>query len=67
MARAKKTGNSPARSGKGSRGAIGKIWLAIASAIGGAIRFLLKGAKELDPAHRRDGLGLFIIILSLIS
>ena len=67
MARAKKTGNSPARSGKGSRGTIGKIWLAIASAIGGAIRFLLKGAKELDPAHRRDGLGLFIIILSLIS
>lgn len=67
MARAKKTGNSAARSGKGSRGAIGKIWLAIASAIGGAIRFLLKGAKELDPAHRRDGLGLFIIILSLIS
>ncbi|MFM7499715.1 MAG: DNA translocase FtsK [Actinomycetota bacterium] len=46
---------------------MGKIWLAIASAIGGAIRFLLKGAKELDPAHRRDGLGLFIIILSLIS
>jgi len=67
MARAKKSGNSPARSGKGLRGTIGKIWLAIASAIGGAIRFLLKGAKELDPAHRRDGLGLFIIILSLIS
>ena len=67
MARAKKTGNSPAQSGKGSRAIVRKIWLAIASAIGGTTRFVLKGAKELDPAHRRDGLGLFIIILSLIT
>ena len=67
MARARKTGNSPARSGKGSSGIIRKIWLALATAVGGAIRFLLRGARELDPAHRRDGLGLFVIILALLS
>lgn len=67
MARARKTANSPARSGKGSAGVIRKIWLALATAFGGAIRFLLRGARELDPAHRRDGLGLFVIILALIS
>ena len=67
MARGKKTGNSPARSNGRSRGVIGKIWLAIASALGGSIRFLLRGAKDLDPAHRRDGVGLFVIVLSLIA
>ena len=67
MARSKKTGNSPARSSKASRGVIRTIWLAIATAIGSAIRFVLRGAKELDPAHRRDGSGLFVIILALIS
>ena len=67
MARGKKSGNSPARTNRSSRGIIRKTWLALATAIGGAIRFLLRGARELDPAHRRDGLGLFVIILSLIA
>jgi S-DNA-T family DNA segregation ATPase FtsK/SpoIIIE len=44
-----------------------KIWLAIATGFGSATRFLLRGAKELDPAHRRDGLGLFVVVLSLIA
>ena len=64
MARGKKSGKSPARS---SRGILRKIWLAIATGLGSAIRFLLRGAKELDPAHRRDGLGLFVVVLSLIA
>ncbi|NDA80039.1 MAG: DNA translocase FtsK [Actinobacteria bacterium] len=67
MARGKKTGSSPARTGGSSRGIIRRIWLALAGALGAAIRFLLRGAKELDPAHRRDGLGLFVIVLALIS
>jgi S-DNA-T family DNA segregation ATPase FtsK/SpoIIIE len=67
MARGKKTGNSPARSSGRSRGVFRKIWLALAGALGGAIRFVLRGAKDLDPAHRRDGVGLFIIVLSLIA
>ncbi|MFZ9926672.1 MAG: DNA translocase FtsK [Candidatus Nanopelagicaceae bacterium] len=64
MARGKKSGSSPARS---STGTLRKIWLAIATGFGNAIRFVLRGAKELDPAHRRDGLGLFVVVLSLIA
>jgi S-DNA-T family DNA segregation ATPase FtsK/SpoIIIE len=64
MARGKKSGSSPARS---SKGVLRKIWLAIATGFGSATRFLLRGAKELDPAHRRDGLGLFVVVLSLIA
>lgn len=64
MARGKKSGSSPARS---STGALRKIWLAIATGFGSTIRFVLRGAKELDPAHRRDGLGLFVVVLSLIA
>ena len=64
MARGKKSGSSPARS---SRGVLRKIWLAIATGAGATTRFLLRGAKELDPAHRRDGLGLFVVVLSLIA
>jgi S-DNA-T family DNA segregation ATPase FtsK/SpoIIIE len=67
MARGKKSGNSPARTGAASRGFIRRIWLALAGALGASIRFLLRGAKELDPAHRRDGLGLFVIVLALTA
>ena len=64
MARTEKSGNSPARS---SRGIVRKIWLGVAGAVGATIRFVLRGAKELDPAHRRDGFGFFVIVLALIS
>lgn len=39
----------------------------IAHSLGGAIRFVFRGAKELDPAHRRDGIGLLLIVLALVS
>jgi len=48
-------------------GVISRFWMFIAHALGGAIRFVFRGAKELDPAHRRDGLGLLLIVLALIS
>ena len=68
MARQKKSGNSPARTRGGkSRGVLRTVWLALAGAVGGAIRFLLRGAKDLDPAHRRDGVGLFVVVLALVS
>lgn len=67
MAREKKSGNSPARTRSKGGGVIRKIWLGIAGALGSTIRFVLRGARDLDPAHRRDGIGLFVIVLSLIS
>lgn len=55
---------------KGARktsGVLSAIWMFIAHALGGAIRFVFRGAKELDPAHRRDGIGLLLIVLALVS
>ena len=54
---------------KGARktsGILSAIWMFIAHSLGGAIRFIFRGAKELDPAHRRDGIGLLLIVLALV-
>jgi DNA segregation ATPase FtsK/SpoIIIE, S-DNA-T family len=45
--------------------AIGKVWSTLAGALGSSVRFLARGAKDLDPVHRRDGAGLLIIVLRL--
>ncbi len=46
-------------------GAIGRtlraIWLGVAHLLGAAARALGRGARDLDPAHRRDGLGLALV------
>ena len=34
------------------------VWLGIAHVLGAIIRGVGRGARDLDPAHRRDGLGL---------
>jgi len=31
------------------------------------VRFLARGAKDLDPVHRRDGAGLLIIVLAFAA
>ena len=41
-------------------------WLLAASAVGGAARGIGSGARDLDRAHRRDGLGLTTIGLAVI-
>jgi S-DNA-T family DNA segregation ATPase FtsK/SpoIIIE len=41
--------------------ALAAIWVGIGHVIGGAVRKMGAGARDLDPAHRRDGLGLVII------
>src|SRR5947209_5476546 len=42
------------------------IWMGIAHLIGGAARRLGHGARDLDPAHRRDGLGLLSIAAAIL-
>jgi len=37
-----------------------------AHAVGGTVRSLSGGARDLDPAHRRDGAGLFTLALALV-
>jgi S-DNA-T family DNA segregation ATPase FtsK/SpoIIIE len=43
------------------------IWLGIAHAVGATARRIGRTARELEPEHRRDGVGLFIFGLALIS
>ncbi|NUR88583.1 MAG: DNA translocase FtsK [Nonomuraea sp.] len=47
------------------------LWMLLANGIGSAARALGKNARELDPAHRRDGVGLawlaFAIVLAAMT
>jgi S-DNA-T family DNA segregation ATPase FtsK/SpoIIIE len=42
------------------------LWSGVAHVVGGVIRQIGKGASDLDPAHRRDGVGLAIIGLAIV-
>ena len=43
------------------------LWRFIARAIGSAVRFLFKEARELDSAHHRDGFAFLLLIFALLS
>jgi len=47
--------------------AITAIWRALAKTLGAAIRTITRGAKDLDPEHQRDGIGLILLIVALIG
>ena len=40
---------------------IGRVWLGLAHLLGAGARLIGRSARDLDPAHRRDGLGLGLI------
>jgi S-DNA-T family DNA segregation ATPase FtsK/SpoIIIE len=42
------------------------LWLGIAHAIGAIFRGIGRGARGLDPAHRKDGLALLLLGLTLV-
>ncbi|WAU84524.1 DNA translocase FtsK [Streptomyces sp. Qhu-G9] len=42
------------------------LWLGVAHAVGAVFRGIGRGAKGLDPAHRKDGLALLLLGLTLI-
>ncbi|MFJ7160173.1 DNA translocase FtsK [Streptomyces sp. NPDC101118] len=42
------------------------LWLGVAHAVGAVFRGFGRGAKNLDPAHRKDGLALLLLGLALI-
>ncbi|MFC9813896.1 DNA translocase FtsK [Streptomyces virginiae] len=42
------------------------LWLGCAHAVGAVFRGIGQGARNLDPAHRKDGLALLLLALSLI-
>ncbi len=41
-------------------------WLGVAHAVGGGVRRIGHTARELDPEHRRDGAGLFLVGLAVV-
>ena len=47
--------------------ALGAIWRTIAKSLGSTVRFLARGARDLDPAHHRDGLAFLLLILALAA
>ncbi|MFD9359650.1 DNA translocase FtsK [Streptomyces sp. NPDC060031] len=42
------------------------VWLGCAHAVGAVFRGVGRGAKNLDPAHRKDGVALLLLALALI-
>ncbi|MGW2124698.1 DNA translocase FtsK [Streptomyces sp. NPDC001758] len=42
------------------------LWLGLAHAVGAVFRGIGQGAKNLDPAHRKDGLALLLLAVALI-
>lgn len=42
------------------------VWLGVAHTIGAMLRGIGRGAKGLDPAHRKDGLALLLLGIALI-
>jgi S-DNA-T family DNA segregation ATPase FtsK/SpoIIIE len=42
------------------------LWLGVAHVLGAAVRKIGHTARELDPEHRRDGVGLFLIGLAVV-
>lgn len=43
------------------------IWRSFAKSLGASVRFVTRGAKDLDPEHQRDGFGLLLLIVALIA
>jgi DNA segregation ATPase FtsK/SpoIIIE, S-DNA-T family len=46
---------------------VAAVWLAVAHGMGAVARRVGHGARDLEPEHRRDGIGLFIFALALVS
>ena len=46
--------------------AVTNLWLGMAHAVGGGVRRIGHTASELEPEHRRDGAGLFLVGLAVV-
>jgi DNA segregation ATPase FtsK/SpoIIIE, S-DNA-T family len=43
------------------------VWLAVAHGIGAVARGIGRGARDLDPEHRRDGIGLLMFAVAMVA
>jgi S-DNA-T family DNA segregation ATPase FtsK/SpoIIIE len=66
-AAAKKVAPKPAPSPTGGiYRLVRALWLGVAHAVGAVFRGIGQGAKNLDPAHRKDGVALLLLAVALI-
>ncbi|MEU6909306.1 DNA translocase FtsK [Streptomyces coeruleorubidus] len=66
-AAAKKAAPKPAPSPTGGiYRLVRALWLGVAHAVGAVFRGIGQGAKNLDPAHRKDGVALLLLGIALI-
>jgi len=63
MAKSKKVSSKSSRVG----GGLGVLWRLFARGIGNAVRFLARGAQDLDPVHQRDGIAFLFTIFALVA
>jgi S-DNA-T family DNA segregation ATPase FtsK/SpoIIIE len=47
--------------------AIGAVWMEVATGVGFVVRIFGDSARELDPAHRRDGAGLAVLGAAIVA
>jgi len=45
---------------------VAAVWLGVAGGIGSGARRIGQGARDLEPEHRRDGAGLFLVALAVV-
>lgn len=67
MAKRKKAKSKTGAVGGALGRALSSLWRFIAKSLGSGVRFLARGARDLDPAHQRDGIAFLILILALIA
>ncbi len=46
---------------------VSALWMGLAHAVGASVRAAGRNARELDPAHRRDGVGLASLGLAIVT
>ncbi len=64
--RAARSNGLLARVGRTVVRVLAALWIGAGHLIGSLVRRLGRGARELDPAHRRDGLGLSFVALAIL-
>ena len=67
MAARRKASSKKSAAANGAARGIGAIWRFVSKTLGSSVRFIFRGAQDLDPAHQRDGMAFLIFILGLIS
>lgn len=67
MAKRKKAKSKTGAVGGALARGFAATWRFISKSIGGSVRFVARGAKDLDPAHQRDGIAFLIVVLALIA